>query len=152
MKPKRLKKLLRITQQPEFDVIVFSFLLHFAWEILQAPLFSSLDDVAHWAGIKTCLWATFGDVGLALAAYLLTAVVSSGRRWVYAPQRSEVLLFLTVGILVTIGVEFYSTQMSMRWIYAPNMIRIPFVGVGLSPLLQWVVVPLLVVFFTGRRR
>ena len=36
------------------DFVVLSGVFHFAWEILQAPLFSSLDGASHFAGILEC--------------------------------------------------------------------------------------------------
>jgi hypothetical protein len=40
---------------PEVDLLVLSFLGHFAWEFLQAPMFSSMSQVDHFAGIFVCL-------------------------------------------------------------------------------------------------
>jgi len=54
---------------PEVDLIVKSFLGHFAWEILQAPLFASLSGSDHFVGIANCLKATIGDLATALAAF-----------------------------------------------------------------------------------
>lgn len=54
---------------PEIDLLVLSFLGHFTWEILQAPLFASLSNTDHFVGIAICLKATFGDLAIALAAF-----------------------------------------------------------------------------------
>ena len=54
---------------PEVDLLVLSFLGHFAWEILQAPLFSSLSKTEHFVGIAICLKATLGDLVIAIAAF-----------------------------------------------------------------------------------
>ncbi len=43
---------------------LLSFLLHFAWEILQVPLFARMPVVSHWLTTVVCLKATHGDVTL----------------------------------------------------------------------------------------
>ena len=139
-----------IASMPEFGVAVFSFLLHFVWEFIQAPTYSGMVDMPHWDGIKMCTSATFGDVGFALTAFWITSLASRSRQWIYAPRAWQVLVFLAVGIGLTIGFEYYYTQISLRWTYSELMPQVPPFGTGLSPLLQWIVIPLLVIWFTHR--
>ena len=143
---------MRITRAPEFDLITFSFLLNFVWELLQVPLFSSLDFVSHWQGVKTCLQATAGDVSIALVAFWITAAIASERRWINQATILQVFVFLFVGVAVTIAIEYYSTEVAFRWSYAENMPRLPLLGTGLSPILQWIFVPLTVLWFIRRQR
>jgi len=48
----------------EVDLLVLSFLRHFAWEILQAALFTSHSGTDHFVGIAICPKATFGDLAV----------------------------------------------------------------------------------------
>ena len=139
-----------IATLPEFSVAVFSFLLHFVWEFVQAPTYSGMVDMPHWDGIKMCLSATFGDVGFALTAFWITAIVSRSRQWMGNPHSWQIIVFLAVGIGLTVGFEYYYTQISLRWTYSELMPLVPPFGTGLSPLLQWIVVPLLTVWFARR--
>ena len=43
-----------ITRQPEFGIVIFSFLLHFVWEYLQAPTYAEMMNLPHWEGVKLC--------------------------------------------------------------------------------------------------
>lgn len=129
---------------------VFSFLLHFVWEFIQAPTYAGMVEMPHWDGIKMCTSATFGDVGFALTAFWLTALLARSRDWIWKPRAWQVLVFSAVGIGLTIGFEYYYTQISLRWTYSDLMPLVPPFGTGLSPLLQWIVVPLLVIWFTQR--
>ena len=61
------------------------------------------------------------------------------------------LVYMVVGITLTVGFEFYYTQISMRWTYSDLMPLVPPFGTGLSPLLQWLVIPPLVLWFTARQ-
>lgn len=135
---------------PEIDLIFFAFVLNFVWEFLQAPLFSSMRGIDHISGIYTCLQATLGDVGIALGAFWTVAVLSTGRNWVAKPSGKEVMLFLTFGLVATVALEYVHTEITLRWRYADIMPRLPFVGTGLVPLLQWIVVPLTGLWFLRR--
>lgn len=141
----------QITRSPEFNVAVFSFLLHFVWEYIQAPIYAGMIEMNHWDGIKLCTSATFGDVGFALTAFWVTSLTARSRQWIFDPSARQVLLFLGVGIALTISFEYYYTTISLRWTYSELMPRVPPFGTGLSPLLQWLVIPLLVVWFTRRQ-
>lgn len=61
------------------------------------------------------------------------------------------LVYLAVGVALTVGFEYYYTQVSMRWSYSELMPLVPPFGTGLSPLLQWLVIPPLVLWFTARQ-
>lgn len=135
---------------PEVDLLALSFLGHFAWEILQAPLFSSMNQVDHFAGIYICLKATLGDLAIALAAFWTAAVLGRSRRWFALPGRRATTVFFTVGLLLTIGLEHLHTEITGRWAYDEAMPLLPVIGTGLAPILQWIFVPLLVLWYLRR--
>lgn len=137
-----------ILATPEFNIAVFSFLLHFVWEFVQAPTYSGMVEMNHWDGIKLCMSATFGDVGFALMAFILTSLAARSRHWYARPAAWQYLVYLGVGLGLTVGFEHYYTQVSLRWTYSDLMPLIPPLGTGLSPVLQWLIVPLLVIWFT----
>jgi len=56
----------------------------------------------------------------------------------------------TVGLLATIGLEYFNTEVTGRWAYDGVMLLLPALGTGLSPILQWVFVPLLVLWYMRR--
>ncbi|MDH5530419.1 MAG: hypothetical protein OEY05_10295 [Paracoccaceae bacterium] len=134
----------------EVDLLILSFLSHFSWELLQAPLFSSLEGTGHFAGILICLRATLGDLGIALAAFWCAAWLGDGRGWVSRPTLGTVIAFLGFGLVATISFEFVSTEILNRWSYGPGMPRLPIVGTGFAPLVQWLIVPALVLWYLNR--
>jgi hypothetical protein len=135
---------------PELPLALLSFAFHFVWEFLQVPAFAGLAARPHWEGIKVCTAATLGDVGLALVAFWMTAGVFRSRQWIVYPRLSQIGLFIAVGIALTVGLEFYYVEVTGRWVYSELMPRVPPLGTGLVPLLQWVVIPLLVASLAGR--
>ena len=135
---------------PEIPIVIFSFLLHFVWEFLQVPTYAGMAETTHWEGIKFCTTATFGDVGFALTAFWAASAVGASRQWIQKRRRVPFVVFIAVGIALTIAFEYYYTEVSLRWSYSGIMPLVPPLGTGLSPLLQWIVIPPLVVWLTSR--
>ena len=135
---------------PEIDLLVLSFLGHFAWEILQAPLFANLDETEHFIGIAICLKATFGDLGIALAAFWSAALIGGDRKWFMSRHTPALTAFFATGLLATIGLEYLHTEVTGRWVYDGFMPLLPVLGTGLSPILQWILVPMLVLWYLRR--
>jgi len=136
---------------PEFNVLVFSFLLNLVWEYWQVPFFRGMANESHWLGVKTCTQATFGDAGIALAAFWITALLARSRNWILQTNRWDIAVFLGAGIATTIIVEALATGVLGRWAYNEAMPRLPLLGTGLLPLLQWLALPPLVLWFVRRQ-
>ena len=136
---------------PEFNVAVFSFLLHFVWESLQVPTYAGMAEMDHWEATKLCTSATFGDVGFALTAFWTTSLAARTRRWIWRPSAWQAGLFVLIGVSLTIGFEYYYGQVSLRWTYSELMPIVPPLGTGLSPLMQWLIIPPLVIWFARRQ-
>jgi len=136
---------------PEFNVLIFSFLLNLAWELWQVPFFHGMADQPHWLGVKACTQATFGDAGIALAAFWVTALIARSRTWILRPSRPDIAVFIGVGLVTTITFETLATGALERWAYSDAMPRLPVVGTGLLPVIQWLVIPPLVVWFVRRQ-
>ena len=131
---------------PIVALAFYSFLLHFVWEMLQFPLYGGMATAAHWLGIRMCLRATVGDVAIALSAYIVVAAWT--RTWYWRASRIRIAAYLTVGLATTVLFEVLNVYVWHRWAYAPAMPIL--LGVGVSPLLQWIIVPLLA-FWLSRR-
>ena len=126
---------------------VFTFLFHFTWEILQAPLFARMPVMSHWQATLVCLKATFGDVGIALASFAAGALSDKSWSWFAKPSRMAFAAYLATGIVITIAFEWYAVYWAGRWAYSDLMPLFPFVQVGLAPVLQWVFMPIAVIYF-----
>ena len=142
-----------VTGSPEFNVAIFALLLNFAWEILQAPLYAGMAGMPHAQVTKACLQATFGDMVLMLLAYGAVAVAARSRRWGVEASSWQRALFIAIGVVITAGIEWLATRghWVQSWNYLPAMPLVPGMGIGLAPLLQWVLLPLLTVWFVRRQ-
>ena len=135
---------------PEVDLLILSFPMHFTWELLQAPLFSGMEKATHIDGIRICLQATLGDMVIALVAFWAAALLAGTRHWVGRPNYRACVLFIGTGLGMTIGLEFLSTEILDRWAYATAMPRLPLIGTGLAPVLQWTLIPVVVLWYLRR--
>jgi hypothetical protein len=115
------------------------------------PFFRGLADQPYWLGVKACTQATFGDSGIALAAFWMTAMLARTRGWMLEPRKPDIAIFICAGIVATILLEALATGVLGRWAYNDTMPRLPILGIGLLPLLQWLVVPPLVLWFARRQ-
>jgi hypothetical protein len=133
--------------QPWSALAIFSFLLNFVWEMLAVPFYTGIGQLSHAAGVRFCLMASLGDVVIALLSYGIVAARRS-RGWVLTPDTRSRICFVIVAVGITILVEHVSVYHLARWSYAPAMPRIA--GIGVVPIAQWMVLPLLTLWLTRR--
>ncbi len=140
----------RVIEAPVVNVALFAFLLNYPWEFLQVPLFRGMAQAPHWDAIKVCTRATLGDAAIAAVAFWGVAAVA-GARWILRPSVGQVAGFIAIGVAITLVLERLATGPLGRWEYAEAMPVLPLLGVGLTPVLQWVLLPPLVAWFVRRQ-
>ena len=141
-------KLRRLLEIPEVRLGGWGLLLNGAWEFLQSPLYTDSSR-----GFVYVLWTrlhcTAGDVLILLAAFWLTSLALRGRQWWRDARVGPALLFTLLGMGYTIYSEWLNTAVRGSWEYAAAMPRV--LGVGLTPLLQWALLPPCILFLMRRR-
>ncbi len=130
-----------------FAIGVAAYALHFAWEMLQGGLFETMTRLPFWIATAWCARAAVWDVVISIASYAAAAVVSRDVMWPRRLRAVPVAIYLATGIAITIAIEQWALDAG-RWKYAPEMPVIG--GIGLSPLLQWIVVPVGIVAVVRR--
>lgn len=140
----------RLLGLPEANLFVFGFLVHYPWELLQTPLFGHLAQAPHWQGVKFCSAAALGDAVLTVVAYWCAAALD-GRDWIRRLPRRAIAVYLLAGVVATVALEWLNTSVLDRWEYGAAMPTLPLLGTGLSPLLQWIVLPPLVLGIVHRQ-
>ncbi len=142
-----------MVDHPAFNIATFALLLSMPWEFGQMWLYAGASEMSHLRGIQICMAATLGDAVIMLIAFGVVAAVARSQNWVLAPKTSQVGVFVLIGLAITTGVEIVATRSdgAFSWRYAPPMPVTPLLGIGLAPLLMWLVVPLLVLWFVRRQ-
>lgn len=117
--------------------------LYFTWEMLQARFFASMWNLPVQAATLWCAGAAAWDVVIQAVAYSGAAIAAGHRSW--ALRRSglvvPLVVYLLIGLTVTVVIERWAVRTG-HWRYAPSMPLIA--GIGLTPLLQWTIIPLVV--------
>tara|TARA_R110002110_G_scaffold12718_3_gene60868 strand:+ start:27530 stop:28072 length:543 start_codon:yes stop_codon:yes gene_type:complete len=135
---------------PELPLAGFGFLTHFAWEMFQIPWFTGMAEAPHGSVVWLCTRATGGDVMILLVSFWLSSVICGHRQWLINGDRKPVVILVVTAMAITIFFEWLATGPLDRWEYADSMPIVPVIGVGLAPLLQWLVLPPLIVWLTRR--
>jgi hypothetical protein len=121
--------------------LVAAALAHLAWEIVQLPLYTLWRTGTSGELAFAVAHCTAGDVLIA-GALLLTALALLGRaEWPRRRFGGVALATIAGGLGYTIYSEYLNTIVRRSWAYSDVMPVVPGLGTGLSPLLQWIVVP-----------
>lgn len=111
-----------------------------AWEFAQMPLYTIWQSASGGQIAYAAVHCWLGDLLIA-AACLGAAVLTSGRSWPIGRYLKTAILATALGVAVTIVLEWVNVDLLGNWAYAPSMPKLPILGTGLSPLLQWFVLP-----------
>lgn len=120
-----------------------SFLLNLVWENTQAPLYEGYQSF--WQHFLICLKATLGDVFIVLVMYGALALFTKDRLWVQHMSATIMTATVLMGIGIAIIIESVALATG-RWSYN-GMLLIPLLRVGILPVLQMAITPLLT-FYT----
>lgn len=143
-----------VTNQPETNLLMFAVLLNYSWELTQAPLYQGLATAAYWTVVKGCARATLGDAFIMLVAYWSIAGIARNRWWFVRAARLPFVGFLGIGIVLTIVIERLALRSSWSgwgWRYSEAMPLVPWLEIGLTPLLQWLTLPVVTLWLVRRQ-
>jgi len=132
--------------------LVASVLAHLVWEILQLPLYTLWTTGTLREQAFAVAHCTIGDVMIAGLSLLVALAALRRTTWPAAGGRSVWLATLLLGVGYTIYSEWLNVSVRGSWTYSSLMPTLPPLGTGLAPLVQWIIVPTLVLrIATGRR-
>lgn len=123
-------------------------LLHGTWEIAQLPLYSLWDDPDRWRVARYVAHCLAGDVLIATTTYLLIVIVFRNFDWPARRPWSAGMFLLVLGFAFTAASEWANVYVLGVWAYKDTMPLVA--GLGLTPLLQWLVVPVLMILIQRR--
>jgi hypothetical protein len=117
------------------------FALNLVWEVVQLPLYA-MGRYSEWPALGyAVLHCTLGDAAMAFASYLIAALATGSPRWPLCRPLTGLAVVLVAGELYTIWAEWYNVYVLRSWAYAAGMPTIR--GIGVAPLAQWLVLPVL---------
>lgn len=134
----KLELLQKLKGAPETTLIGVGGLLNLGWEFAHSSLYTDGTGDA-WYIIWTRIHCTVGDIMILLSVFYMVSLIYRSRYWWVGNQVIPIVLFVMLGFGYTVWSEWYNTQVAKTWEYAANMPTS--FGIGVSPLLQWLVIP-----------
>ena len=115
--------------------------LHFVWELLQLPLYTIWYTGNFREIVFSVLHCTAGDFLIASSSLVVSLIVIGTRAWPSGRFFRVMTATLVIGIGYTVYSEWANTILRQTWAYSELMPTVPVLGTGLSPLTQWLIVP-----------
>ncbi len=112
------------------------------WEVAQLPLYTLWSAGAPLEIAWAVVHCTAGDVLIAAAALAVAWLVTGSESLPHVPSARLALTTILAGVAFTAFSEWWNTQVTHAWTYAAAMPIIPGTPIGLSPILQWAILPL----------
>ncbi|MDP9360117.1 MAG: hypothetical protein M3P29_01565 [Acidobacteriota bacterium] len=121
-------------------IFLFAVALNFPWEMAQGTLYRMpAGQAPSWVH---CLTASVWDGVLALLI-VLSATLPRLRERIARPSAGTFLRMVLGGLVLAVAIEWIATRWLGRWSYTEAMPLIPILNVGVVPVLQLMLLPLL---------
>ncbi len=133
----------RLSRGEKFKFFWVTFLVNFAWEISQgtAGIFAPHGDFI--TALSRCAVASLGDVLIVLSIVMFMVIMTGTKMWFLHMHIRSVLLLVVISLLAGVLVEWWGISTN-RWAYTSLMPLVPYLGVGIIPVLQMpILVPLI---------
>ncbi|PZX53502.1 hypothetical protein LV84_03226 [Algoriphagus ratkowskyi] len=118
-----------------------AFILNLIWEEAHGLLYEGFQyDLGH---IAFCALASVADMFMVLILLFAFGLIYKHVLWIVPVRFGRSLVLILVGGVGAILAEMWHTSRG-DWSYADTMPLIPIVEVGLSPVLQFAIIPLIV--------
>ena len=120
-----------------------AFSLNLVWEISHVGLYTIWREADGLRIAWSVFHCTLGDVVIALAGFALAAIVLWRTNWPTSRPWTGGVIVVISAITFTTWSEWYNVYRAGAWGYATSMPLI--FGIGLTPLLQWLILPPVIV-------
>ena len=130
-------------------------LLNLVWESAHVSLYTISREAEFTRIASAVLHCTAGDGLIALASFALAGAVLRDAKWPFSRPEPGAAITALLAVTFTVYSEWRNVYGVGAWAYLPDMPLV--LGIGLTPLLQWIVIPPATTFllrtmrFNGRR-
>ena len=115
-------------------LFVYASILNYSWEVAQSPLFNGMGDIK--TAWHHCIGSGLGDGLITLIVYAAACLIFRSLNWVFAMNGEKYALVALLGLLVGTSIEWFAINVIHRWSYTPEMPLIPYINLGVFPVLQ----------------
>ena len=125
-----------------------------AWETAQLPLYTLWSEASAGTIAFSIAHCTAGDIAIGAAALVMVLILGRERALSQWRWRRIAVRTALAGAAYTVFSEWSNTAILGSWAYSDLMpvLKVAGVDIGLSPLVQWLVLPPLALVLAGRSR
>jgi hypothetical protein len=124
--------------------------LMLAWEVAQLPLYTIWRDGTAREIAFAVLHCTGGDALIGMGSLGTALLLAGTAEWPRARFWTVLVLTLVIGVGITVYLEWLNVEIKQAWAYTAAMPRLPPLGTGLTPVLQWLLLPPLALVLARR--
>jgi len=139
------------------SLIAFGYLpwlggLNLIWETAQLPLYTLWNEASAGTNAFSVAHCTAGDIAIGGAALIMVLILGRERAVAQWRWRRIAVWTALAGTAYTVFSEWSNTAILGSWAYSELMPTLEVAGIefGLSPLLQWLLLPPLALYLGGK--
>lgn len=121
-----------------------------AWELAQLPFYTLWADPRLWWIAYAVVHCTVGDAMIGAAALVLALILVRAGEPAHWPRARLGIWMVVLAVAYTVPSEHINLAQG-SWAYSEWMPVLPWIEVGLAPVAQWIVVPLVAWWWANRR-
>lgn len=130
--------------------MVFIAVANLVWEFAHLPLYTLWETGTTPEIIFAAVHCTGGDILIALSSVMLALFLGGAADWPASRRLRVIALTLFFGLSYTAFSEWLNIEVRQAWAYRDLMPVVPVIGTGLSPILQWITIPMAGFYFALR--
>jgi len=127
----------------------FAFLIFGMWEWVQTPFFTDITDE-----INIIVWyrlhCTIGDIMILGISIIIWSFFKRDNEWFFSPRKKDYLAVTLLGTSYTAYSEILNVVIRESWGYSELMPMIPGTHIGIVPIIQWLLLPSLILYICAR--
>ena len=123
--------------------IVFVAGANLVWEFAHLPFYTIWETGTPGELAFAALHCTGGDILIAGSSITAALCLAGHPGWPDASRWRVITVAVLIGLAYTLFSEWLNIEIRQAWAYRDAMPVLPIVNAGLSPVLQWLIIPLI---------
>lgn len=120
------------------------------WEAAQMPLYTLWYTGTAGEIAQAIVHCTLGDIVIATMGLIAVLAVAGSPAWPHERAGAVIVGVVIAEVGYTVYSEYLNTVVRQSWTYTERMPIEPWLGTGLSPLAQWLIIPTITLLWAGR--
>jgi hypothetical protein len=130
--------------------VLFAAVANLVWEAAHVPLYTIWRDGTAGEVAFAIIHCTGGDILIAVAVLVLALLLAGHENWPLQSAWPVAGLTILFSVTSAVLIEWLNILVRKSWAYSDLMPVIPVLDAGLSPVMQWIAIPLAALWWARR--